>query len=67
MPGHGAKPPPGPWHGRAAAPDDIRLLIVPDADLVDLYDREGSIPFDALDGFFTRNGTRSKETQTCVA
>jgi fermentation-respiration switch protein FrsA (DUF1100 family) len=37
-------------HG--AAPDVTELLIVPDADHVDLYDRLHLIPFERLAGFF---------------
>ncbi|MET8981471.1 alpha/beta hydrolase [Streptomyces sp. NPDC004539] len=39
----------------ATAPDTTELLIVPDADHVDLYDRKDLIPFDRLDEFFTKN------------
>ena len=39
----------------AIAPDDVELVIVPDADHVDLYDRKDLIPFDRLDAFFTAN------------
>lgn len=39
----------------AAAPDDVELVIVPDADHVDLYDNTDLIPFDRLDEFFTKN------------
>jgi fermentation-respiration switch protein FrsA (DUF1100 family) len=35
-----------------AASDPKELLIVPDADHVDLYDRLDKIPFDALEAFF---------------
>lgn len=35
-----------------AASDPKELLIVPDADHVDLYDRRDKIPFDALEAFF---------------
>lgn len=37
------------------APDSVELVIVPDADHVDLYDRKNLIPFDKLDEFFTEN------------
>lgn len=37
------------------AAEPKQLLIVPDADHVDLYDRMDKIPFDALADFFTRN------------
>jgi uncharacterized protein len=37
----------------ATAADDVELLIVPDADHVDLYDRKDLIPFDRLDAFFS--------------
>ncbi|MET8902715.1 alpha/beta hydrolase [Streptomyces sp. NPDC004538] len=37
------------------APDSIGLVVVPDADHVDLYDRKDLIPFDRLDEFFTEN------------
>ncbi|MER7775279.1 alpha/beta hydrolase [Streptomyces sp. NPDC096191] len=37
------------------APDSIDLVVVPDADHVDLYDRKDLIPFDRLDEFFTEN------------
>jgi fermentation-respiration switch protein FrsA (DUF1100 family) len=37
------------------APDTVDLVIVPDADHVDLYDRQELIPFDTLDEFFTKN------------
>ena len=40
-------------HGQA--PDVTDLLIVPDADHVDLYDRTALIPFDALEAFFREN------------
>ncbi|MFM9448765.1 alpha/beta hydrolase [Streptomyces acidiscabies] len=40
---------------QAMAPDTIELVIVPDADHVDLYDRKDRIPFDKLDEFFTKN------------
>jgi len=40
-------------HG--AAPNIVELLIVPDADHVDLYDRKNLIPFDRLDAFFSAN------------
>lgn len=38
-----------------AASDPRELLIVPDADHVDLYDRMEKIPFDELTAFFERN------------
>lgn len=38
-----------------AASDPRELLIVPDADHVDLYDRMDKIPFDELTAFFVRN------------
>jgi fermentation-respiration switch protein FrsA (DUF1100 family) len=38
-----------------AAAEPRRLLIVPDADHVDLYDQKGKIPFDALAEFFADN------------
>lgn len=38
-----------------AASDPRELLIVPDADHVDLYDRMDKIPFDELTAFFERN------------
>jgi len=41
----------------ASAPDDVELVIVPDADHVDLYDRKDLIPFDRLDAFSTSNLT----------
>lgn len=37
------------------APDNIELVIVPDADHADLYDRKDLIPFDKLDEFFTKS------------
>ncbi|MFE9454001.1 alpha/beta hydrolase [Streptomyces sp. NPDC006739] len=40
---------------QALAPDNVELVIVPDADHVDLYDRKDRIPFDKLDEFFTKN------------
>ncbi|MGW2650290.1 alpha/beta hydrolase [Streptomyces sp. NPDC001393] len=40
---------------QAMAPDNVELVIVPDADHVDLYDRKELIPFDKLDEFFTKN------------
>ncbi|WP_435281681.1 alpha/beta hydrolase [Streptomyces koelreuteriae] len=40
---------------QAKAPDTVDLVIVPDADHVDLYDRKNLIPFDRLDEFFTKN------------
>jgi fermentation-respiration switch protein FrsA (DUF1100 family) len=39
----------------ANAPDSVELVIVPDADHVDLYDRKDLIPFDRLDEYFTAN------------
>jgi uncharacterized protein len=39
----------------ANAPDSVELMIVPDANHVDLYDRKDLIPFDRLDEFFTAN------------
>ncbi len=42
---------------QALAPDNVELVIVPDADHVDLYDRKDRIPFDKLDEFFTKNLT----------
>jgi len=38
-----------------AASDPKELLIVPDADHVDLYDNLKKIPFDKLEGFFRQN------------
>jgi fermentation-respiration switch protein FrsA (DUF1100 family) len=35
-----------------ASPENIELVIVPDADHVDLYDRKDRIPFDRLEAFF---------------
>ncbi|MEU6379364.1 alpha/beta hydrolase [Streptomyces sp. NPDC046909] len=40
---------------QATAPGNIELVIVPEADHVDLYDRTELIPFDRLDEFFTKN------------
>ncbi|MFF4357570.1 alpha/beta hydrolase [Streptomyces sp. NPDC001604] len=40
---------------QALAPENVELVIVPDADHVDLYDRKDRIPFDKLDEFFTKN------------
>ncbi|PQP23461.1 alpha/beta hydrolase [Rhodococcus opacus] len=40
---------------QATAPGHIDLVIVPDADHVDLYDRMDKIPFDRLDEFFKTN------------
>ena len=40
---------------RALAPGSVDLVIVTGADHDDLYDRKDLIPFDTLDGFFTRN------------
>ncbi|WP_406340542.1 hypothetical protein [Streptomyces sp. NBC_01578] len=40
---------------QAMAPGSVELVIVPDADHVDLYDRKELIPFDKLDEFFTKN------------
>jgi uncharacterized protein len=37
-------------HG--ASPENTELVIVPDADHVDLYDRKDRIPFDRLEAFF---------------
>ena len=37
------------------APDNTELVIVPDADHVDLYDRKDRIPFDQLEAFFQIN------------
>ena len=39
----------------ATAPDGVELVIVPDADHVDLYDRKDRIPIDRLDAFFRAN------------
>lgn len=41
-----------------------QLLIVPGADLVDLYDRMDKIPFDKLAEFSTRNLAVTTSTQT---
>lgn len=38
-----------------AAADPKELVIVPDADHVDLYDKREKIPFDRLEAFFRRN------------
>jgi len=38
-----------------AASDPKELLIVPNADHVDLYDNLKKIPFDKLEGFFRQN------------
>ena len=38
-----------------AASEPKELVIVPDADHVDLYDKPGKIPFDKLEGFFKQN------------
>jgi uncharacterized protein len=38
-----------------AASDPKELVIVPDADHVDLYDKVDKIPFDRLEGFFRQN------------
>jgi fermentation-respiration switch protein FrsA (DUF1100 family) len=38
-----------------AAADPKQLLIVPDADHVDLYDNLKKIPFDRLEAFFRQN------------
>lgn len=38
-----------------AASNPKELVIVPDADHVDLYDRMDKIPFDALEAFFMAN------------
>jgi fermentation-respiration switch protein FrsA (DUF1100 family) len=37
------------------ASDPKELVIVPNADHVDLYDQMDKIPFDKLTAFFTRN------------
>jgi fermentation-respiration switch protein FrsA (DUF1100 family) len=37
------------------ASDPKELVIVPEADHVDLYDNMGKIPFDKLTGFYTKN------------
>ena len=39
----------------AAAADPKELVIVPDADHVDLYDNKEKIPFDKLNEFFANN------------
>jgi fermentation-respiration switch protein FrsA (DUF1100 family) len=39
----------------AGAPDHVELVIIPNADHVDLYDRNDLIPFGRLDSFFTAN------------
>jgi uncharacterized protein len=38
-----------------AAPGPKELVIVPDADHVDLYDNLNKIPFDRLEAFFKKN------------
>jgi len=38
-----------------AAADPRELVIVPDADHVDLYDKREKIPFERLDAFFRNN------------
>ncbi|WP_073919709.1 alpha/beta hydrolase [Streptomyces sp. CB00455] len=40
---------------QAMAPDNVELVIVPDADHVDLYDRKDLITVDRLDEIFTTN------------
>jgi fermentation-respiration switch protein FrsA (DUF1100 family) len=35
-----------------SSPENIELVIVPDADHVDLYDRMDRIPFDRVEAFF---------------
>ncbi|MFE3032960.1 alpha/beta hydrolase [Streptomyces canus] len=40
---------------QAKSPENIDLVIVPEADHCDLYDRKDFIPFDTLDEFFTKN------------
>ncbi|WP_309130979.1 alpha/beta hydrolase [Brevibacterium sp.] len=37
------------------SPTDTELVIVPEADHVDLYDRKGRIPFDRIETFFFEN------------
>jgi fermentation-respiration switch protein FrsA (DUF1100 family) len=39
----------------AASPKNTDLIIVPDADHVDLYDRQDRIPFDRIESFFLRH------------
>jgi fermentation-respiration switch protein FrsA (DUF1100 family) len=41
------------------AADPTQLVIVPDADHVDLYDQMAKIPFDRLEAFFRRNLTKA--------
>jgi fermentation-respiration switch protein FrsA (DUF1100 family) len=39
------------------SPDNADLMIIPDADHVDLYDQKDKIPFDKLTAFFQKNLT----------
>lgn len=39
----------------AASPENTELVIVPDAEHVDLYDRKDRIPFDRIEAFFREN------------
>ena len=47
-----------------AASDPKELLIIPNADHVDLYDRLDKIPFDRITDFFRRNLTAPQRTET---
>jgi hypothetical protein len=46
------------------ASEPKQLVIVPDADHVDLYDRPDVIPFDKLTAFFTKHLNGSKDSKT---